>query len=86
MKYSIEKLKIAQLLSQQIDKSLLKEIESRASYVDTDKSLNECMTSVDCILNIATEAEGAGNIRLANLADELYKQVEKFNYIQIAKV
>lgn len=86
MKYSIEQLKIAQLLSQQIDKDLLKEIENRASYVDTDKSLNECMTSVDCLLNIANEAEGIGNTRLSNLADELYNQVSKFNYIQIAKV
>lgn len=86
MKYSIDKLTIAQIQAVQLDKDLLKELEARATFQDTDKSLQEVMVTIDTIAEIANEAEGRGHTRLANLADELYKQVSKFNYLQIAKV
>lgn len=85
-KYNIDTLTMAQISAKQLDKDLLNELESRASYIDADKDLNETIVSVDVVLNISTEAEGRGHNHLMKLADELYKQVKEFNYIQIAKI
>lgn len=84
-KYNIDSLTIAQISSEQIDKNLLLELEQRASFEDTDKTLNEVLVSVDTLLNIETESLGR-NDELAKEAINLYKQVENFNYIQIAKI
>jgi len=86
MKYSIEKLTLAQIPTKQIDKELLQQLEQRASYVDTDKGLGEVLVSTDCLLNIESEVLELGNVRLASLAIEMYKQVKKYNYVQIAKI
>lgn len=85
-KYNIEKLTMAQISASQIEKELLRELEQRASYKDTDNQLDESLVSVDVLINIESEALELGNVKLANEAVNLYKQVEKFNYIQIAKI
>ena len=86
MKYSIEALTLAQIDARQIEKELLKALEERASYKDADKELDECLVSVDSLLEIEENALAVGDVKLANCAIEMYKQVEKFNYIQIAKI
>lgn len=86
MKYFIEKLSLAQIDSRQINKELLSKLEAHASYKDADKELDECLVSVDALLNIKEEALEENNVFLANRAIEMHEQVVEFNYIQIAKI
>jgi len=85
-KYEIEELTLAQIDARQIEKELLHKLEEHASYKDADKELDECLVSVDTLLSIEANALDEGNVKLANEAIQMYKQVEKFNYIQIAKI
>jgi hypothetical protein len=89
--YNIEKLSIAQIQEEQISASLVSELRARASYMDTDKSLNEFLTGTAELLNIITDWEGEvflnESLRDAlTEANQLYKNIHRYNYLQVVKI
>jgi len=88
-KYLINTIHVAQIGADDLHPRILKELEERASFRDTDDTLNECLTSVDVLDNLVTEWEGLDNddtnlliAEVVNLANQLLL----FNYIQIVKI
>lgn len=88
------KLKIAQIDSNFLSKKLFEELLGEASFIDTDKNLNEFMTRVDVLSTISTEFGGANKdtvsgrklIQVSNEAFDLYKKLKNYHYIQVINI
>lgn len=87
-KFTIATLRVAQIDANEIHPHLLPELKREASFIDTDKTLNEFLVCASALDEIAELATNRGEAHVANEAKAIAKRMAKSNfaYLQIIEV
>ena len=79
-----EILKIVQIPKSELSEELFDLLEEEKSFTDTDETLNEFIVSTSVLLDILKEPQSPPEV--LTQCSELYKELSKYDYIQVTSI